>query len=267
MSAIADKKGRGGRGSEAATGSLGDDSRIFRTVLSKSNSKNRKRILENGRCTVLSIRPMKAIYQNLPSSMQRPLKYLYRVFFPPCSEPMMYRVALFDEMLNVTGKDYFRDSRILEIGPKDGLDSKRLASLRPVELVMVDLPEKREGNEEWLDQITCQKKYIETNFMYMPKEDYDTLGSFRLIWCTGVLYHNAEQMRMLRKLYRLLEVGGYLVLESATLRSSKSLRSGSRNISPNWNHHAFTNCRGNQGLACNGWLSRNPRLRLLSEFQ
>ena len=32
---------------------------------------------------------------------------------------------------------------------------------------------------------------------------------------------------MLRKLYRLLEIGGYLVLESATLRLAKSLRSGS----------------------------------------
>ena len=170
---------------------------------------------------------LKAIYRNLPSPIQRPLKYLYSVCFPPASERLMYRVALFDEMLNITGKDYFRDRRILEIGPKDGLDSKRLASLMPVELVMVDLPEKREGNEQWLNQITCQKKYIETNFMYMSTQEYETLGSFRLIWCTGVLYHNAEQMRILRKLYRLLEVGGYLVLESATLRLAKSLRSGS----------------------------------------
>ena len=62
--------------------------------------------------------------------------------------------------------------------------------------------------------------------MYMSAEDYEALGSFRLIWCTGVLYHNAEQLRMLRRLYRLLDVGGYLVLESATLRSAKSLPSG-----------------------------------------
>ena len=52
------------------------------------------------------------------------------------------------------------------------------------------------------------------------------LGKFRLIWCTGVLYHNAEQLRFLRKLFNLLEDDGYLVLESATLRLSAKLRQG-----------------------------------------
>ena len=52
------------------------------------------------------------------------------------------------------------------------------------------------------------------------------LGKFRLIWCTGVLYHNAEQLRFLRKLFNLLEDDGYLVLESATLSLSKKLRQG-----------------------------------------
>lgn len=169
---------------------------------------------------------VKTIYQNLPSPIRRPLKNLYSRCFLPHTERLMYRVFLFDELLNISGEGYFRDSRILEIGPKDGLDSKRLASLLPEELVMIDLPEKREGNEQWFSQITCPSKYIEANFMYMPTQDYEALGSFRLIWCTGVLYHNAEQMRMLRKLYRLLKVGGYLVLESATLRLAKSLRSG-----------------------------------------
>jgi len=156
---------------------------------------------------------------------QAVIKLLYRK--PPGSEPLMYRKVLFDELLERVGMGYFHGSRILEIGPKDGFDSQRLASLLPVELVMIDLPEKLEGNKRWLNQITCQKKYIEANFMYMTMQEYETLGRFRLIWCTGVLYHNAEQMRMLRKLYRLLEVGGYLVLESATLRLAKALRNGS----------------------------------------
>lgn len=168
---------------------------------------------------------LKTIYRILPSPIQRPLKNFQSRWFPPLPEPLMYRVVLFDELLNISGKAYFRDSRILEIGPRDGLDSNRLASLQPKELVMIDLPEKREGNEQWLNQITCPSKYIEANLMYMPTQDYDALANFRLIWCTGVLYHNAEQMRMLRKLYRLLEVGGYLVLESATLRLAKSFRS------------------------------------------
>lgn len=141
------------------------------------------------------------------------------------TERLMYRVELFNGLLTLTERGEFNDKRILEIGPKDGCDSKRLASLSPQELVMIDLPDKREGNEKWLSELdTCKTTYIETNFMYMPPEDYQKLGSFSLIWCTGVLYHNPEQMRFLRKLYKLLDVNGYLVLESATLRGLDLLK-------------------------------------------
>jgi 2-polyprenyl-3-methyl-5-hydroxy-6-metoxy-1,4-benzoquinol methylase len=141
-------------------------------------------------------------------------------------EPLMYRVHLFDELLSVSGQQTFQKKRLLEIGPKDGLDSKRLASLQPSELVMIDLPEKKQQVVAWLSDISCPHKYIEANFMYLPQEEYLSLGKFDLIWCTGVLYHNAEQLRLLRKLYKLLNSGGYLVLESATLRLAKSLRDG-----------------------------------------
>jgi SAM-dependent methyltransferase len=62
--------------------------------------------------------------------------------------------------------------------------------------------------------------------MYLSLEEQSSLGTFDLIWCTGVLYHNAEQLRFLRKLYKLLNTGGYLVLESATLRLARSVRDG-----------------------------------------
>ena len=160
--------------------------------------------------------------------MKTLLKRIYRKLFrlPAQPERLMYRVELFNELIAIAGQETFQDKRILEIGPKDGLDSKRLASLSPQELVMIDLPEKRSGNEKWLSQIDCPTEYIEANFMYMSPEDQQGLDKFHLIWCTGVLYHNAEQMRLLRKLYLLLEVGGFLVLESATLRGAKSLRNG-----------------------------------------
>lgn len=156
---------------------------------------------------------------------QRVLRKLFPC--PPSSEQLMYRVHLFDELLLLmANKDRFRGKRILEIGPKDGLDSIRLASLNPSELVMIDLPEKHKGNIKWLSKIRCPHKYIEQNFMYMSKQEYHALGSFDLIWCTGILYHNPEQMRFLRKLYKMLNVGGHLVLESATLRSAGSLKNG-----------------------------------------
>ena len=162
----------------------------------------------------------------IPSVLRQPARRLYRRFVPPPPEPMMYRVHLFDELLGLAGRDSMRDKRILEIGPRDGLDSKRLDGLGPAELVMIELPEKRGATQEWRSQIASPNRYIEGNFMYIPAETLSRLGEFDLIWCTGVIYHNAEQLRFLRKLYKMLVVGGYLVLESSTLRGPKGFRQG-----------------------------------------
>lgn len=134
------------------------------------------------------------------------------------TESLMYRPELFKELISLYGREYFKEKRILEIGPKDGLDSLRLDGLEPSELVLMDLPEKS-SNVDWLKKINCQYSYITNNFMYMSKNEKEQLGKFKLIWCTGVLYHNPEQLRMLRKLYLLLEEDGVLVLESATARN------------------------------------------------
>ncbi|MFZ0695102.1 MAG: class I SAM-dependent methyltransferase [Alphaproteobacteria bacterium] len=160
----------------------------------------------------------------LPAALRDRLRRAYRAFAPAPAEPMMYRVHLFEELLQAAGRDSFRGKRILEIGPRDGLDSKRLAALDPALLVLIDLPEKRALTKPWLTTLPCPNRYIEANFMYMPQAGFDALGRFDLIWCTGVLYHNAEQLRFLRKLYKLLEVGGWLVLESATLRGHSLFR-------------------------------------------
>lgn len=161
--------------------------------------------------------------------MKQVLRRTYRRFFPRRAsppEPIMFRIYLFEELLaRVNQAGYFAGKRILEIGPRDGLDSKRLASLQPAGLVMIELPSKRERVATWLADIRCPHQFIEGNFMYLSAEEYTSLGKFDLIWCTGVLYHNPEQLRFLRKLYRLLNIQGYLVLESATVRT-RSLRSG-----------------------------------------
>ncbi len=162
----------------------------------------------------------------LPPAISAPLRRAYRNFVPAPAEPMMYRVHLFEELLEAAGRDAFRNKRILEIGPRDGLDSRRLDALRPAELVLVDLPEKRSVTEGWVSTLACPHRYIEANLMYMPAPEIEALGRFDLVWCTGVLYHNAEQLRLLRRLFTLLNAGGWLVLESATLRGGRKLRSG-----------------------------------------
>ena len=114
---------------------------------------------------------------------------------------------------------FFVDKRIMEIGPKDGEDTFRLESLRPSEIVMFDLPDKTEENNKWIDQIKVKNKLITENFLYLDKEKYKDLENFDLIYFTGVLYHNPEQLKFIKKLYDKLNPEGVLVLESATTRN------------------------------------------------
>lgn len=148
------------------------------------------------------------------------LRRLTRLAAPVKSgERLGYRYHLFQELLTLRPADFWQQKRLLEIGPKDGMDSRRLAGLNPAELVLIDLPEKHEQVQAWLTSLPGPCRYIEANYMYMTAAEHAALGIFDLIWCTGVLYHNSEQLRMLRRLYTMLTPDGYLVLESATSRN------------------------------------------------
>ncbi len=139
--------------------------------------------------------------------------------FEKANEVLPYRKYLFQELLKHNNKDYFEDKRILEIGPRDGDDTFRLEKLNPKEIVIIDLPDKTEQNLKWLKQLKVNYDFIEANFMYMTNEDIENLGKFDLIYFTGVLYHNPEQLRFLYKLFNRLNNEGSLVLESATTRN------------------------------------------------
>jgi hypothetical protein len=66
-----------------------------------------------------------------------------------------YREFLFDELARrLDGRDV---SRILEIGPRDGIDSRRLLKLNPKRLVLVDLPDKQERIQGWIGQLPADK--------------------------------------------------------------------------------------------------------------
>ena len=116
----------------------------------------------------------------------------------------------------------FRGGRILEIGPKHGRDSRLLASLDPRELVLLDLPEKDELVHAWLSElerdVSFPVRYESANLLYLERERLDGLGAFDLVWCLGILYHNVEQLRLLRRLFNLTSPQGALVLETATTR-------------------------------------------------
>lgn len=101
--------------------------------------------------------------------------------------------------------------RILEIGPKHGEDSRLLASLGPEMLTLVELPEKRERVEGWLDSIPASVTLHFANLLEMPVRD---LGTHDLVWCTGVIYHNPEPLRLLSRLRAASEPGALIVVES-----------------------------------------------------
>src|SRR5438874_48671 len=104
---------------------------------------------------------------------------------------------VFHHLVRAGRLDRFRGGRILEIGPKHGEDSRLLASLEPRDLVLLDLPEKDALVESWISELDA--RYVSGNLLYLTPAELAGLGTFDLVWCLGVLYHNAEQLRRLRR--------------------------------------------------------------------
>lgn len=129
--------------------------------------------------------------------------------------PNDYRAILFEEL--VTRLDGRRPLRILEIGPRDGEDTRRLVTLGPEAIILVELPDKKGRIDEWLPALDGHPiELIYGNIMYDPA--FGLMEPFDVVWCTGVLYHNPEQLRFVRQMFDLTKPGGLLVLESATAR-------------------------------------------------
>lgn len=127
-----------------------------------------------------------------------------------------YRIHLFEHLqARVGGRPV---GRVLEVGPRDGVDTERLVTLDAERLVLADLPHAREVLETALAKrgILDRVELRYGNIMY-DKVLEDVLP-FDIIWCTGVLYHNPEQLRMIVRLYDWLAPDGLLVLETATAR-------------------------------------------------
>lgn len=131
-----------------------------------------------------------------------------------------YRELLFQDLrTKLAGK---RPLRILEIGPRDGEDTKRLLTLNPDVLVLVDLPDKEARVRQWCAELGAPNiELIIANIMY--DEGCAALEPFDVVWCTGVLYHNPEQLRMIKRLFDFTRRGGVLVIESATARRRQLL--------------------------------------------
>lgn len=137
-------------------------------------------------------------------------------------EEMSGKRVVFAHLKKTDKLNGFKNKRILEIGPKYGTDSVLLADLKPKELFLLDLPEKTKEVKKWLPKLKkkCKVSYREGNLLYLTKKEMENMGKFDLVWCLGALYHNVEQIRLLKKIYDLCAENGMVVVESATTRNS-----------------------------------------------
>lgn len=103
---------------------------------------------------------------------------------------------------------------VLEVGPKHGLHTKLLSGLKAKSITCVELNEKRGEIDKWWEHITVPKEIVYSDIL-----KFTTERRFGLILFSGVLYHNQEQLRILRKLHTLAAPGCRLILETATTRT------------------------------------------------
>ena len=79
--------------------------------------------------------------------------YYLKKFLPRkdrISSNFQYRHYLFNELIENIDTSNFENFRILEIGPRDGEDSQRLASLNPKDFFIIDLPNRTKNNLDWI---------------------------------------------------------------------------------------------------------------------
>lgn len=106
--------------------------------------------------------------------------------------------------------------RLFEVGPRWGQDArdwdKRLGSIN--EMVFLDLPDIKPSIDMWLPEIRAKNRVVYANIMRMRREQLEELGKFDIVYCAGVVYHIAEQLRFIKILFDRVAEGGLLVIES-----------------------------------------------------
>lgn len=149
-------------------------------------------------------------------AIDRAIRSAIRAVDPRLEHEMDSERIVFDHLKELGWLEGLEGGRILEIGPKHGEDTTRLVGLKPAEIVLLDLPEKTDTVFQWLSDIEakCPTRFVFHDIVRLTPADHKDLGRFDLVWCTGVIYHTAEQLRMMRVLFDLCAEGGRVVVES-----------------------------------------------------
>jgi len=118
---------------------------------------------------------------------------------------------------------HLEQPRLLEIGPRWGIDArdwdKRISMS---EMVLLDLPAIKPAITLWIDELKTNNKVYYHNIMRLSKEQTTALGTYDIVYCSGVLYHIAEQFRFLKILFDLLNEDGILILGTWVSLSKKN---------------------------------------------
>lgn len=110
---------------------------------------------------------------------------------------------------DLAGKD------ALEIGPKHGIHTRMLDAHGPKSITCIELPNKRGVNETWRNLIRSP-----LDLVYCDLLRFQTAMRYDVILFCGVLYHNTEQLRLLKKLRTFTKTKETLmVFECSTTRN------------------------------------------------
>lgn len=109
----------------------------------------------------------------------------------------------------------FQDKLVLEVGPKHGLHTEFIDKCgQPKSITCVELSSKESHINQWRNRI-----FSPFNIVYNDLLKYESDQKFDFVLFAGVLYHNNEQLRLLKKLRSMSNDNTIMVFESSTTRN------------------------------------------------
>lgn len=121
-----------------------------------------------------------------------------------------YKVHHF-KLLNVT-EETIRGKRILDVGCNAGFDTFLMASMQPSQVIGI------EPSAFFFQALFLWAVYQAPNVSFMRTRWQDispaNIGTFDLVNCQGIFYHEPHPQMLLDALFALLKPGGRLILET-----------------------------------------------------
>jgi len=118
------------------------------------------------------------------------------------------------------------DFKYFEIGPKHGLHTMLIDYHNPKSITCVEAPNKFRNSRKFLEQNYAWVTKIKTEKFDIHYQDFNNFASkekYGLIFYSGVIYHNTDQMSQLRKLHDIADDNAYMIFESSTTRDETLL--------------------------------------------